>query len=310
MVTNSIDETGDTGGDRSAIPDGVVENVKDGAVESAAKGAQNVAGNGAEDPAALHVTVTGSGPRVVLLHGLFGMGSNLGGIARELAQDHEVHQLDLPNHGRSGWTREHGIPALASAVAAYLEAQGTEASAVIGHSLGGKVAMEVAMNRPELVVALVVADIAPVAYRPSHAAVFAAIEAVAQARPASRTDAAAVMRRHLEEESVVQFLLLSLRRHDGAYVWRFNARALREGYESLLMAPSAGRYAGPVLLVYGELSKYVDAAGMEAARQRFPELSLASIGGTGHWLHAERPDEFNRVVGEFLRMHTTAGASA
>jgi len=251
--------------------------------------------------AALHVTVTGSGAPVLLLHGLFGMGSNLGGIARHLAQDHEVHQLDLPNHGRSGWTDTHGIPALAAAVAAYLDRSVGGPAVVLGHSLGGKVAMELAMSRPERVSALVIADIAPVCYQPSHAAVFAAIEAVAQARPTSRGDAADIMRRHLQEENVVQFLLLSLQRRDGVYIWRFNAMGLRAGYESLLVAPAAGQYAGPVLLVYGERSNYVDDEGRAAARQRFPDLTVASIPDTGHWLHAERPEAFNTAVAGFLR---------
>lgn len=268
------------------------------------------ADGGSTPMVALHASVTGAGQPVVLLHGLFGMGSNLGAIARHLAPDHAVHQLDLPNHGRSAWTDAHGIPVLSAAVAAYLEEAGGGPAAVLGHSLGGKVAMELAMSRPELVSALVIADIAPVTYEPSHAAVFAAIEAVARARPASRSDAAAVMRRHLEEENVVQFLLLSLQRRDGAYRWRFNARALREGYGALLAAPSPGRYAGPVLLVYGEQSGYVHDEGLAAARLRFSDLSLASIAGTGHWLHVERPDEFNRVVSDFLQRHAVAGPSA
>jgi esterase len=275
----------------------MVTNSKAGAVSGVASGPGS----------ALHATVTGAGPPVVLLHGLFGMGSNLGGIARYLAQDHEVHQLDLPNHGRSAWTGASGIPALAAAVAAYLDDTGAKPASMLGHSLGGKVAMELAMSRPGLVSALVIADIAPVAYNPSHAAVFAAIEAVAQACPASRAAAADIMRRHLREENVVQFLLLSLQRRNGTYTWRFNARALRDAYESLLLAPSAGHFAGPVLLVYGEESTYVDDEGRAAARRRFPDLTLASIGGTGHWLHAERPGEFNRIVGDFLRAHPAAG---
>lgn len=260
--------------------------------------------------AALHASVTGSGPPVVLLHGLFGMGSNLGAIARHLASSHQVHQLDLPNHGRSAWIDAPGIAALAAAVAVYLEGAGGEPAAVLGHSLGGKVAMELAMSRPELVSAVVVADIAPVAYPPSHGAVFAAIDAVAQARPATRSDAAAVLRRHLAEESVVQFLVLSLQRRDDAYVWRFNANALSAGYGALLSAPSMGRYAGPVLLVYGEQSAYVDEEGLAAARRRFPDLSVASIAGTGHWLHVERADEFNRIVGDFLQPDSGVSVSA
>jgi esterase len=249
----------------------------------------------------LHAVVTGEGPPVVLLHGLFGMGSNLGAVARALADGFQVHQLDLPNHGRSSWQSTMDLASLTRAIACYIDVNVTDSAYVLGHSLGGKVAMQLALTRPALVRALVVADIAPVAYPGTHDAVFAAIAAVTAAAPASRAAAGLVMREYIEEPGVVQFLLLSLQRGPkGDYVWRFNAQGLREGYDSLRAAPTGVAYAGPALFVYGVESVYVDAVGMAAASRLFSQARFTGIEGTGHWLHAEKPGEFNAEVKKFL----------
>lgn len=251
--------------------------------------------------AALHATVTGDGPPVILLHGLFGMGSNLGSVARALAPSFKVHQVDLPNHGRSPWMQSMGLTDLADAIAAYCDHAGIDRAAFLGHSLGGKVAMQLALRRPERVTGLVVADIAPVEYAPSHGAVFAGLADVAASPPASRADAATVLRRHLEEDAVVQFLLLSLvRGDDRCYHWRFNVEALAANYDRLREAPRGGAYPGPVLFLYGALSSYVDASGLAAAATLFPEMQSRAIAGTGHWLHAEKPAEFNAAAVELL----------
>ncbi|MEO1080151.1 MAG: alpha/beta fold hydrolase [Pseudomonadota bacterium] len=256
-------------------------------------------------PVKLHASVEGEGSPLVLLHGLFGMGSNLGGISRALSDVYEVHQLDLPNHGRSSWTEDMNFAALAASIRAYIANACDGRAAVLGHSLGGKVAMQLAMDFPDAVSQLVLADIAPVPYQPSHGSVFAAIESLATEPPASRRDAAERMREHLQEEAVVQFLLLSLRRaEDGHYRWRFNARGLRDSYAQLLEAPREGSYPGPTLFVYGALSSYVDEGGSKAARRRFPAAEFVSIGDTGHWLHAEKPTEFNASVRNFLLRYT------
>lgn len=248
----------------------------------------------------LYTSVSGAGGPVVLLHGLFGMGSNLGGLARALADDFEVHQLDLPNHGRSDWCDPMDLPSLASSIAAYCEERFLDPVVLIGHSLGGKVAMQVALTYPQTVRGIVAADIAPVAYEPSHAQVFAAIAAVREKGPSSRTAAAAVMREHLNEESVVQFLLLSLRRDDaGTYRWRFNADVLYRDYDRILAAPAPGLFEGPALFVFGALSNYVTAQGREAARRLFSNAQFSAIDDTGHWLHVEKADAFNARVHAF-----------
>jgi esterase len=240
-------------------------------------------------------------PTVVLIHGLFGMGSNLGSLARALADRYRVHQLDLPNHGRSPWQEHMGFPELAQAVEAYLGEHAPGGAALVGHSLGGKTAMQLAMTAPELVTALVVADIAPVSYPSSHDRVFAAIEAVAAAKVVSRRDGRAIMDEYLEEEGVKQFLLLSLARgEDGVYRWRFNAEVLHREYARLREAPHGTPYPGPTCLVYGSESTYVDAAGLVAMAGYFPDLATVEIPDTGHWLHAEAPERFNAAVGDFL----------
>ena len=256
----------------------------------------------------LYASVNGRGPPLVLLHGLFGMGSNLGGVARALAERFEVHQLDLPNHGRSPWMDPVSLSAMAASVHAYVRERCAGGARVLGHSLGAKVAMQLALNQPRAVAALVVADMAPVAYPPSHRAVFAAIRAVAGAAPSSRDRAARIMREHLEEDAVLRFLLLSLKRgEDGAYRWRFNAEALAANYADIRAAPEGRPYRGDTLFVYGARSTYMPEAGRAAAKAFFPSAEFARIEDAGHWLHAEQPEAFNAVVGRFLRGSRATG---
>lgn len=252
--------------------------------------------------AALHASVSGEGAPVILLHGLFGMGSNLGSLARALAGEFEVHQLDLLNHGRSSWQEHSDLNDLAVSVIEYMKSNGLVPAAVIGHSLGGKVAMQMALAWPDDVSAVVAADIAPVEYAASHDAVFSAIAAVEAARPESRSDAGEVMGEFVTEGSVVQFLALSLKREpDGSYDWRFNAAALRDNYEEFRKAPRGAPYPGAAMFVYGLESSYVDEAGMAAASRLFPKARFEGIPDTGHWLHAEKPEAFNSAVLGFLR---------
>ena len=129
----------------------------------------------------LHHTCSGDGPPVVLLHGLFGSGNNLGALARALADRRRVYSVDLPNHGRSYWLEDATLATMASAVASWMKHQGLHCAQFVGHSLGGKIAMQLALAQPQLLSALVVADIAPVDYPPHHDAVFAALEAMAAA---------------------------------------------------------------------------------------------------------------------------------
>jgi esterase len=250
----------------------------------------------------LYVKQAGDGPAVVLLHGLFGASANLGALARALQATYSVFSVDLPGHGRSAWIANPTLPAMAERLRLWLEEAGLSRAHFVGHSLGGKVAMELALQQPGRVSSLAVADIAPVAYQAHHNAVFAALEAVATRPCTSREEAGARMAQHLGEDSVIQFLLSSLQRDaQGYYHWRFDLSGLRAAYPALLAAPAGGRtYAGPVLFIKGCASEYIQPQFWPVVQQLFPAATLEVMPGCGHWLHAEKPVLFNSIVTQFL----------
>ena len=258
----------------------------------------------------LHDSVLGDGPDVVLLHGLFGQGSNLGSIARALQAEFRVHSPDLPDHGHSPWSEEPSIANYAEAVGHWMAARDIPRAHVLGHSLGGKVAMELALSYPALVDKLVVADIAPVTYQPSHEGVFEGLFAVTAARCESRQEAARVLEKTIPDPGVVQFLLLSLGRggesegHNGGdrhWRWRLNHEGLAAAYPKLLRELVADYpFDGETLFIRGEQSNYVTDDHRSAIEALFSRFELATVAGAGHWLHAEKPQQFNQLVRDFL----------
>jgi esterase len=244
----------------------------------------------------------GEGPPVVLLHGLFGAGASLGALARDLQPHYRVLSVDLPSHGRSAWLHAPSLPAMADALLDWMADAGVEGARLVGHSLGGKVAMEMVLRDSRRVEGLVVADIAPVAYPSRHEAVFQALAAVAEGRCASREEAAEIMDAYLEEPGVIDFLGASLRRgEDGLMHWRFDARGLREHYAALVAAPSGGAtYNGPVLFLKGGRSDYLREEHRSAIARLFPSATLRVMPDCGHWLHVEQPRLFNGIVRRFL----------
>ena len=250
-------------------------------------------------------STTGEGPPVVLMHGLFGSGGNLGALARSLASHYTVLSLDLPNHGRSGWLERASLARMADAVVGWMDEQSIACAALVGHSLGGKVAMEIALGEPDRCAAAVVADIAPVSYPPHHDQVFAALDVVHEARVHSREQAAQLMADHLTEEGVIQFLLMSLQRAEGGvYDWRFNLEGIKRDYAAVRAEPDVeSPFTGPVLFVKGGDSDYILPEHRERVLTLFPRADVKVMPGCGHWLHAQQPALFNSIVGRFLQQH-------
>ncbi|MFN2329635.1 MAG: alpha/beta fold hydrolase [Chromatocurvus sp.] len=254
------------------------------------------------DSIELNVTSGGDGPDVVLLHGLFGMGVNLGGLGKSLQDAYRVHLVDLPDHGRSGWTRQSDLRSMANALAQWLQTQSIAGVHCVGHSLGGKVAMQFALDHPASAASLVVADIAPVTYSRSHDQVFAALSAVDTADCHSRAEADAVMSGYIDDEGVRQFLLMSLyRSKDGSYHWRFNLEGLQRNYAAYLQAPVVENvYDGRALFIRGGLSNYVKDEYLADIHDVFTGASVETMADCGHWLHAEQPAVFNSLVRNFI----------
>jgi esterase len=237
-------------------------------------------------------------PPVILLHGLFGDLDNLGNLARELATSHQVIQVDLPNHGGSPHSAEMSWPQMCTELLALLDQHGWQQVCLIGHSLGGKLAMQFALRYPHRVTQLVVVDIAPVTYSPRHNQVIAALQAVAKGVDISRKEAEAIMVPWLTEPGVRQFLLKSYQPMQG---WRFNLPALVDNYPALMAWDLvSGHFDGPTLFIKGGLSDYLLAEHQAGILQLFPAAKARIIPDAGHWLHAEKPLLFNKLVVDFL----------
>jgi esterase len=193
-----------------------------------------------------------------------------------------------------------GLDAMAGDIVALQQHLGIAASHVLGHSLGGKVAMQLALRYPERVQRLAIADIAPVGYAPHHQAIFAGLQAIDLVHLRQRSDAEPILAQFIEEPAVRLFLLKSLYRDGEQFRWRFNLPVLIDSYRELLAAPHGEPFNGPTLFIKGELSDYIVAEYEPAIRKLFPNFTFKSIAGTGHWLHAEKPAAFNKLIQQFL----------
>jgi esterase len=244
----------------------------------------------------------GQGEPVVVIHGLFGSIENLGMITRLLKDEYSVYALDLPNHGRSSHVEKLSLVSMAESVVGWMDSIGLEKANFLGHSLGGKVSMEIALRYPERVTKLIVADIAPVSYPRRHDDVLAAFRAVELQQIKNRSEADTAMAVYVSEASTRSFLLKNLERKDDGWHWRINLDGLEADYEEFIKGNSSGfpSYMQPVLFIKGELSNYILPEHREHILKLFPNASVKIINNTEHWLHAEKPDIFTGIVKRFL----------
>ena len=243
----------------------------------------------------LAVHAAGDGPAVALLHGLFGSARNLGGVQRALATRFRVLSLDLRNHGDSPHDPAMGYAAMAADVRETLAAHGAWPAALVGHSMGGKVAMRLALDAPGEVRRLAVADIAPVRY-PSHFGAFAAAM-LAVPPGASRPEADALLAPAVQDKAIRSFLLHNFRPGQG---WRIGLPHIAAALPQVEAWDSSGTYPGPTLFITGARSDYVKPADHAAIRALFPAARFVAIKGAGHWLHAEQPAAFIATLEAFL----------
>lgn len=243
-----------------------------------------------------------SSPWLVLIHGLFGSADNLSVVKRHFEKTHNIISVDLPDHGQSPWSEGFSIVDAAEDVLSLLSSLNVQRAAFLGHSLGGKVAMQIALRKPECVAALIVADIAPSAYTHRHQSVFDGLNAVDLENIQSRSDADKAMSKFIDEPGVRQFLLKSLYKNEhNHWAWRFNLVGLISSYSHIIDWPQDNRqFSGLTLFIKGAESDYITAANRDDIAKHFPHAKAHIIEGTGHWLHAEKTAAFNAVVSRTL----------
>lgn len=240
-------------------------------------------------------------PWILLIHGLFGSLDNLAGLRRGLTDEFNVLSIDLPDHGKSAHTKEFSFENYASLVCQLIKECHITRLNIVGHSLGGKIAMQLTLMEAGLIDRLVVLDIAPVSYSPRHQAVFSGLDNVVLDQLSSRQDADLALQSHIQEQSTRQFLLKSLERGENAWRWQFNLPLLKRDYAKISAAIEADKPSPvPTLFIKGELSDYLNADHKTQILHLFPNSQLKILANTGHWLHAEKPGLCVKMIKSFL----------
>jgi len=251
----------------------------------------------------LHFKEQGTGPSLIILHGLLGSLDNWQGLAKKFADRFRVITPDLRNHGRSFHHPVHDYNHMAEDIISLMNFLNIDKSHVIGHSMGGKLAMELALNYPERVSGLIVSDIAPVAYDDRHQEVFAALKSAPLGSSDRDMIAEHLMNKLGNQKSTVLFLMKSLMRDivGQGFQWRFNLDSLFRQYSAI----SAGivsdfSYQSSVLFIKGENSDYISAETYPSIASLFPNHEIEEIRRAGHWIHADQPELFFEVCMSFL----------
>lgn len=245
----------------------------------------------------------GHGPPMLLLHGLYGSSSNWRRIAKALSNSHRVISVDLRNHGGSPWAATMSYAEMAGDVVALIERLALDAPAILGHSMGGKVAMTVALTHAAQVGRLIVVDIAPVSYGDRFSGYTQAMRGVDAVGASGRDEIRRTLLQTIPDDRVVGFLMTNLVRHGEQYDWRINLVALAASMHEIGSWPDAMktlRYEGPVTVIDGERSDYLSVDDHPLFRSLFPRVRFVTVADAGHWLHADQPDAFVGAVREAL----------
>lgn len=246
--------------------------------------------------------IYGSGRPLIILHGLFGMGDNWVTHAKNWADlGWEVHAIDARNHGRSPHATVHNYDVMVEDTVQYLEAHGLENAVVLGHSMGGKTAMNLAVTHPDKVAGLIVVDIAPKAYPVHHQTYIDAMKSVPFSQIGSRKEVEAHLAKKVSSPGIRQFFLKSLYRPSkDTFAFRFNLDVLDNQLEFVGQELEFGYYMGPTLFISGAQSGYITEGDEEKIHEHFPNSDLEVIPEAGHWVHAEAREAFGQVVQSFL----------
>lgn len=243
----------------------------------------------------------GQGEPVVILHGLFGNLDNWQTFAKQLAEQFLVYIVDLRNHGRSPHVEEMNYRAAAEDLREFMESQWIYEAHILGHSMGGKTAMQFAFDYPDMLNRLVVVDIAPKTYQGGHEAIFEAMLSLEPGQLENRTEAEEKLGKTITDPAIRLFLLKNLSRNkDGGYDWKMNLPVLHRDYPQILSEVKGAPFTGPSLFIRGERSDYIQDTDWPMIQTLFPEAELSTVPDAGHWVHAEAPDVLLKEVSRFL----------
>lgn len=247
------------------------------------------------------------GNSLFLLHGFLGSGSNWRSIARQLESSHIPVCPDARNHGRSPHSAEMSYPLMASDLFDTADALGWDEFSLLGHSMGGKTAMEAALSRPDRISRLIVVDIAPKKYPPAMGSYLEGLVSLDLASISTRGQAMDALAEAVPDRLVRGFFLKNLERTgDHHFRWRLNLPAIHKNYPRIWEGIAPGRvYNGPVLFIRGEKSNYLQPQDEDSIRELFPRAEFTTIPGAGHWVHMDQPESLVKAVKNFLKGRET-----
>lgn len=244
----------------------------------------------------------GAGDPVIILHGLFGFSDNWQTIAKALAENHLVVTPDLRNHGRSPHVPTHSYPEMAEDLRVFMEEKWMFSAVLIGHSMGGKVAMQLALDHPDMVEKLVVVDMEPGLADDNHSGIFEALMGLDLDNMTDRTQIDAYLQERIPDFGTRQFLLKNItREEDGRFAWKMNLPVLWKHFPDVLAEVRGPHpFEKPTLFVRGGNSNYIKDEDWPHTKALFPNAELVTIPGAGHWVHADKPKELLEVLKRFL----------
>lgn len=240
-------------------------------------------------------------PPLIILHGFLGSADNWHTLAKQFSEHFFVWTIDQRNHGRSPHAYEFHYDILVDDLYEFIDYHQIEQPILLGHSMGGKVAMQLAMYYQRLVPQLIVADMAPYAYSHHHQAVLEALQNIHLEQYAKREQVDEALQYYIPEWDTRQFILKSLYYENGQYHWRFYLESLLDNYEQILKPVQGKPYDKPTCFIKGGNSKYIDENRWSEIISLFPNAELRVIKDAGHWVHAEKPQAFYQEVINFLR---------
>ncbi len=250
----------------------------------------------------LHYQSYGEGYPLIILHGLFGSLTNWQSMSRELGELYKVFAVDQRNHGDSPHSDIFNYQVMVEDLKTFMQSHDLSSAYLLGHSMGGKAAMQFAATYPEKVDKLIVVDIVPKAYNPQHDEIFEALCSLDLQTFSSRKEIDAALAQKISNRAVRQFLLKNVARDDsGTFKWKMNLDAIYKNYDHISKGLETNRtFEKPTLFIKGEQSDYIQEEDTAIIKELFPHATIVTIDRVGHWVHAEAPAKFGRVVTDFL----------